>query len=169
MMSPWIERPVEISNLLNPAFAGVLLRKAVEGYRSEAEAGMPVELAFLVMPIGLHPGTAKRLPARPSSTPLHAWLQREENRDVIVRFEERVGSLAPFTREAIIFAAQRRVLDIDEGGRIVPGAEGLRGFTAFKNSGAEIKDAISHCLFVGRWLALSGTPATIYSLLGVRP
>ena len=169
MMPPWTERPVEISNLLNPAFAGVLLRRSVDGYKSEAEGGMPIELAFLVMPLGLHPATARRLPSRPASTPLHAWLQREENRDVLVRFDERVRSLAPFTREAVIFAAQRRVLDIDEQGRMIPGAEPLRGFARFKNSGDEVKDAVNHCLFVGRWLALSGTTATIYSLLGVRP
>ena len=107
MMQPWSERPFEISNLLNPAFAGVLLRKSVEGYSAQARDGMPVELAFLVMPLCLHPGTVRRLPARAASTPLHAWLQREENRDVLIKFDERVRSLAPFTREALIFAAQR--------------------------------------------------------------
>ncbi len=169
MIPPWTERPVEISNLLNPAFTGVLLRRSVDGYKSEAEGGMPIELVFLVMPLGLHPATARRLPSRPTSTPLHAWLQREENRDVLVRFDERVRSLAPFTREGMIFAAQRRVLDIDEMGGVIPGVEPLRGFSTYKTCGEEVKDAVNRCFFVGRWLALSGTTATIYSLLGVRP
>jgi ABC-3C biological conflict system middle component len=65
MMPPWNKRPAETANLLNPAFVGVLLRKAIDGYTAESEAGMPFELIFLVLPLSLHPPTAARLPSGP--------------------------------------------------------------------------------------------------------
>src|SRR5947209_3522225 len=37
MMQPWSERPTEVANLLNPAFLGALLRKAVDGYAEKSE------------------------------------------------------------------------------------------------------------------------------------
>ena len=33
----------------------------------------------------------------------------------------------------------------------------------------EIKETLNRAEFVGRWFALSGTPVTILTLLGVRP
>jgi hypothetical protein len=168
-MSPWTERPTEVANLLNPAFVGVLLRKAVEGYTDEAEMGLPYELAFLVVPLCLHPNTMSRLPARAASTPLHAWLQREENRDVLVSFGDRVSSLVPFTREAIVFAGQRGVITFNDSGRLQIGDAPLRGITTYPNTSDGIKQAVRRAEFVGRWFALAGTTTTVFSLLGVRP
>jgi hypothetical protein len=169
MMSPWAERPTEVANLLNPAFVGVLLRKAVDGYTAEAEMGLPFELAFLVVPLCLHPATVSRLPARAASTPLHTWLQREENRDVLVSFGDRVSALVPFTREAIVFAGQRGVITFDDTGRLQAGDGPLRGISTYPNTSDDIKQAVRRAEFVGRWFALAGTTTTIFSLLGVRP
>jgi Family of unknown function (DUF6521) len=168
-MNTWAERPTEVANLLNPAFIGTLLRKAVEGYAEETESGLPFELAFLVIPLCLHPDTVSRLPARAASTPLHIWLQREENRDVLVSFGDRVSALVPFTREALVFAGQRGVIAFDDSGRLRPGDAPLRGITTYPNTSDDIKQAVRRAEFVGRWFALAGTTATIYSLLGVRP
>lgn len=169
MMRPWTERPTEVANLLNPAFAGALLRTAVKAYGDEAQKGMPFEVAFLVLPFCLHPGTANRLPARAASTPLHAWLQREENRDVLVQFGERTSGLVPFTKEALLFASIRGVLTFDQDGLLQPGDAKLRGITSYQNSGEEVKQALRRAEFVGRWFALAGTTETIFTILGVRP
>ncbi len=169
MMSAWGERPTEVANLLNPAFVGVLLRKAVEGYVEEADNGLPFELAFLILPLCLHPETVSRLPARAASTPLHTWLLREENRDVLVSFGKRVSALVPFTREALVFAGQRGVIVFDDAGRLRAGDAPLRGITTYPNTSDDIKQAVRRAEFVGRWFALAGTTATIFSLLGVRP
>lgn len=107
MMPPWNDRPTEVANLYNPAFFGVLLRKAIERYTEEAKAGMPFELLFLVPPFCLHPATANRLPRSPSATPLHVWLQREKNRDVLVSFAQRATAIVPFVREALLFCCER--------------------------------------------------------------
>ena len=173
MMSPWTERPTEVANLLNPAFVGALLRTAVEGYIGEGGSGMPFEVAFLVMPFCLHFGTASRLPARAASTPLHAWVQAEENRDVLVSFADRVSALVPFTREALVFAANRDVITIDSAGTLQTGSAVWPKLTSYsnsyRNSGEEIKEAIRLAEFVGRWFALAGTKETLFTILGVRP
>lgn len=169
MMGPWDERPTEVANLLNPAFAGALLRLGLDGFSREAQAGMPFELAFLVLPICLHSGTTSRMPVSPSTTPIHAWLQRDSNRDMLISFPERLRSLVPFTREAILFAAQRGVISIADDGLLRAGPSRLRGITAYRNSGVEVREAARRAEFTGRWFALSGTTSTIFTLFGIRP
>jgi hypothetical protein len=162
----WADRPTEVANLLNPAFTGAVLRMAVSGYFREANVAMPFELAFLIFPFALHEATRSRLP-RAVSTLLHTWLQ--ENRDVVVRFAERTRSLVPFTKEAIVFACQRGVLTVDDEGAILSGGATLKKVASYKTISDEIKEALNRAEFVGRWFALSGTPVTILTLLGVRP
>jgi len=50
-----------------------------------------------------------------------------------------------------------------------PGDEKLKKITAYKSISDDIKEALARADFVGRWLALSGSPITILTLLGVRP
>jgi hypothetical protein len=166
MNMAWAERPTEVANLLNPAFTAAALRMAVSGYFREANVGMPFEIAFLVFPIALHEATRNRLP-RSVSTLLHTWLQ--ENRDVVIEFPERTRSLVPFTKEAIVFACQRGVLTIDDEGALHAGDAPLKKLASYKAVSDEIKEIFNRAEFVGRWFALSGTPVTILTLLGVRP
>lgn len=166
MKIAWAERPAEVANLLNPAFTGAILGLAVSGYCRKANAGMPFELAFLLLPIALHEATRNRLP-RAVSTLLHTWLQ--ENRDVVVQFHERTRSLVPFTKEAIVFACQRGVLRVDDEGALHAGKEQLFKVASYKAVSDKIKATLNRAEFLGRWLALSGTPVTILTLLGVRP
>ena len=63
LLAEWGQRPQDVANLLNPAFDGLLLYRAVAGYEQENEGGMPFELAFMVLPFVLHQPTRKRLPA----------------------------------------------------------------------------------------------------------
>lgn len=167
MMETWSERPRDLASLLNPAFTGILLRSAVDGYVREAGVGLPYPLAFLVLPLSVHRQTAERLP-RGISTMFQSWLQ--ENREVLVGFPDRAKSLLPFTREAIIFAGQRGALSITDDGSLVPGEKKLKGISPYKTkSHDEVKEAVRKSEFVGRWFALAGPPPTVYSLLGVRP
>lgn len=173
MMKPWPERPTEVANLLNPAFAGALLRTSVESYVKAGESGMPFEVAFLVLPLCLHTATVARLPQSAVATSFHMWLQREENRDLLIGFGDRVAALVPFTREAILFTTSRGVVVFDADGRLIEGNAAWPRLTSasnpYRNSGAEIKESIRRAEFVGRWLALAGTTAFVFSILGVRP
>jgi hypothetical protein len=165
----WEERPVEVANLLNPAFLGAILRKSIDGFVEQSPEGMPYEVAFLVLAFALHPGTARRLPPRAASTPLHMWLQRDENRDVLVALSDRITALAPFVREAVIYASQRKVIEITDTGYLKPGPNKLSGITAFRNSDHEAKEGLRLGEFTGKWFSLAGSTATIFTLPGVRP
>jgi Family of unknown function (DUF6521) len=73
-MTPWTERPIELANLLNPAFCGFLIRSAAASYKESKPEGMPFALAFLVLPLVLHVSTRKTLP-RSVRTTLISWLR----------------------------------------------------------------------------------------------
>jgi hypothetical protein len=166
MLKTWPERPQDVSNLLNPAFLGLLTYRAVGGFKREKSTGMPFELAFLVPPLVLHGATRVRLP-RSITTSLPTWLQ--EHRDTLVEFGRRTRALVPYAREAIEFLLERSVLEFDDQGHLDIGTGTIRGVTRYQQTSEEIEDCYKRAEFVGRWLALGGNSATIYVLFGIRP
>jgi hypothetical protein len=52
-MKRWDQRPFEVKNLFNPAFCGLVLFRALQGYEEENQDGMPFSLALLVLPLCL--------------------------------------------------------------------------------------------------------------------
>ena len=166
MLNAWDERPQDVSNLLNPSFLGLLLYRAVHGFKKESAAGMPFELIVLVLSFVLHGATRNRLPAT-ITTRLPTWIQL--NRDALLEFAKRTHSLLPYTKEALSFLAERGVLVFDENGRIDIGASKLTAVTQYQQSTDEIAACYKRAEFVGRWLALAGSPTTVFMLLGIRP
>jgi Family of unknown function (DUF6521) len=63
-MRRWEDRPQEVAHLLNPAFCGQVIYECALSYAAQSERGMPYALAFLVLPIVLHPGTQKTMNSR---------------------------------------------------------------------------------------------------------
>ena len=53
-MKHWNERPIEIRNLFNPGFCGLVLFRAVAGFHEVDEGGMPFSLSLLILPLCLH-------------------------------------------------------------------------------------------------------------------
>lgn len=161
-MTPWDDRPPEVANLFNPAFCALLLRHAVKDYARERGEGMPLGLAALVLPVVLHGRTRDALPAS-TITHLHAWL--EDNPEVQVGLAQRVDSMAPYTREATLFALQRRVLSVADGLLTAPSVR-LQAYTP--DPGSEAESCIRRAGFLGRWFAKNGSPATVLALWGLR-
>ena len=91
-MKPWAERPTELAYLFNPAYCGLLLREAIDGYNAEKPEGMFFPLAFLVLPVVLHRHTRELLP-RGITTALQPWLQ--EHPQVHVTMVEQPGNSRP--------------------------------------------------------------------------
>ena len=114
-MQSWKKRPVEYANLLNPAFCSILLHNAVKGYQQEKNRGMPYPLLFLVLPIVLHRSTREALPKR-IVTRLHIWLQ--ERPEVRVGFGDRSRDLVLYTKEAITFGMQTKIISIGKQGNL---------------------------------------------------
>jgi hypothetical protein len=94
-MIAWEERPIEVANLLNPAFCALLLRGTVLEYAKTASAGMDFPLVFMVLPIVLHKATREALP-KTTISKFHAWFQ--EHQALRIGFSTRVQQLAPFAR-----------------------------------------------------------------------
>ena len=163
-MLPWEKRPIEVSNLLNPAFCSVLLRGAIRAFQEEADEGMPYALSFLMLPIVLHKLTRQALP-RTIRTRLHVWLQ--DRPEVRVDFAKRTRDLVPFTKEALIFGIGCDFFTIDESGRLVVVRRGSRRFPWA--SGTEPHVCYKKAEFVGRWFAQTGDPTTILTMWGIRP
>jgi len=162
-LPPWETRPIEVANLLNPAFIAVLLRQTSIGYQSEVQDGMPYALPFLTLPLVLHKPTRESLPSTTRTT-LHTWLVSQPR--LQVGFYERTRGLVPFVKEGLIFGLSSGQLTMMESGcllapkarqRRLPWPTDSEPFVCHKK--AE---------FVGRWFARAGTIDTIFTLLGVQ-
>ena len=162
----WDERPQDVANLLNPAYVGTLVYRAVVGFGDEANRGMPFPLLFLVPPFVMHEGTRGRLP-RSIATTLPTWLQ--DHKDIIVEFGKRTTTLVPYTRESVLFLLDRNILSFDDNGDFIRGNANPKGVTKYQKISETVQQSYRRAEFVGKWLARSGSPMTIYALLGVTP
>lgn len=166
-MQLWSKRVIEEANLFNPAFCSVVLAKAAREFHKKANRPLPFALAVLVLPIVLHQGTRAALP-HSTITSLLTWVQ--ENRHQLVEFSKRVSSLMPITREAILFGVSHQNLALSSDGDL---SLGPKYQAATEKRTALFTDEVRECIdragFIGRWFAVGGTVATIYSAWGIRP
>ena len=163
-MRPWEDRPIEIANLLNPAFCGEVLSRYIRKYEEVSEQSSPYALSFLVLPIVLHRRTRESI--SPSTREqMHVWLQSHQ--EVRVGFAERAKQMVPITKEAIAFLLQIGAVAVDEKGGIRPLTFKRRRVES--QEGGEVGDCYKKAETVGRWFARGGTPTTIYTMWGVRP
>ncbi len=165
-MKTWAERPTELAYLFNPAFCGWVLREAIEGYASVQATGMPLPLAFLVLPVVLHQATRERLPGA-VTTKLHVWLQ--EHPEVRIQFAERTKELASFTREGLLFLGTRGQLRITDDGDVTIVGKLGRGKAELLQGSDEIRECLARSKFLGRWFATAGSLATVLQNWGVCP
>jgi hypothetical protein len=163
-MTTWNVRPVEVANLLNPAFCGEILRLCIKEYSKVSSTAFPYPLTFLVLPIVLHRKTRECIGER-GTMHLHVWLQSHP--DVRVGFAERAHELIPFTIESLAFLLQVRALGITpQGGLAVPG---LRRPANIGPPQGEVADCYRKAILVGRWFARAGSSSNIYTMWGVKP
>lgn len=165
-MVAWEQRPVEIANLLNPAFCALLLVDSSDGYRANYDGGMPYAIAFLILPLVLHDQTRETLP-RTTRTDLHVWLQNHPE----VRYEagRRIVQLIPYTKEALIFGMHHGLINIDGQGALLVQRGMSRRTVPSLHSSSEILVIRKRAAFLGRWFAKLGDPIAIYAMWGIRP
>lgn len=162
-MKRWDQRPVEIRNLFNPAFCGLILFRALSGYEEEDQRGMPFSLALLVLPLCLHKRTRDVLQHGNRSYLLKVV---STNPELLVGFAGRASDLLPFTFEALGFLMQIGTFRVEESGRLKALPDGVR-------KGIAGTDETISCQRVARYLgrefARVGDRSTLYMTLGVRP
>jgi hypothetical protein len=165
-MTPWRERSIEERTLLNPGFCAMLIWHAAQGYASEREAPMPIELSFLVLPFVLHRETRESLPSN-IRTSLPTWLA--EHPIARTRLGERASMLRAFTKESLIFGGSYGLLSLAEDGVYANAAMKKRVNAGLKSTSDEVRECAKRAEFLGRWLEKAGGPETVMALLGVRP
>jgi hypothetical protein len=162
-MKPWAERPVEIRNLFNPAFCGLILHRALKGFEEVDSRGMPFSLSLLVLPLSLHRDTRETLALHPKT---HLLTTIEANPQILVDFDMRVRDLLPFVHEAFGLLAQQGCLSVSPSGELRTVKRSLRSQIAGTTESVSCQRIAR---YVGREFAQIGDRATVYTTLGIRP
>lgn len=168
-MNAWKERTHEERNLLNPAFCSTLLWHAAKGASENSNslrASLSFNEAFLILPLVLHQKTRESLPTRVSPS-FPVWISA--NPLIIASLPERAKSLVSYTKEAIAFGGSGGIFRI-EGPEIEIQPEPASNIRAtMRRTSAEVQQCMKKAEFLGKWFAHTGSPETIFTLLGVRP
>lgn len=153
----WHERSQVPAAYLNPAFIAAVLAAAARGYQSERGRLMVWPLAFVVGPLVLHRSTRQALP-RNMATHLSVWVSRQPL--LHAGFAARARELVPVVREGLRFGLRHDILTLEAGG-----LTGSRGSTR----DVQLHALLNSARLVGRWLAKTDRPATVFALFGVEP
>lgn len=162
-MKPWVRRPVEIRNLFNPAFCGLVLHRALTGFREKGEKGMPFSLSLLILPLCLQQGSREILQTGNRSYLLKVIADHPE---LLVGFGRRCTDMLPFTFEGLGLLMHVGAIRVTEEGMLLPG-DGRVLKTV--NGSEESKTCQRVATYLGKQFALIGDRGTIYTTLGVRP
>jgi hypothetical protein len=162
-MKRWDARPVEIRNLFNPAFCGLILFRALQGYEEENPDGMPFSLALLVLPLCLHKDSRQVIADRPRSYLLKTV---EENPQLLVGFADRATDLMPFALEAFGLLMERGCFVVSQDGRLKTVPDQVR------KSVTGTRESISCqrvARIIGKEFARIADRVTVYTSFGIRP
>ena len=160
-MKAWSERPAELAYLLNPAFCGVILHEFFYWYQKASDRDVPYALAFLPLPIVLPARTRETLAG---TRQLQSWISANE--PVRIELGRMTRDMLPFTREALVFLAQRKLVQLTADGDFhVPTR--LRGLNA--TAKGETLEMIQAAARLAKLAANAGNPDTVYVQLGLRP
>lgn len=127
---------------------------------------MPYALAFLVLPLVLHPATRSTMQG--STRHFQVWVST--NQQIKLGLAQRARSLVPHSREAITFLCQTKAAQVSEIDCSLKIAKKLRrlargGLTPTEDS----REAIAKAAILGKWFARVDSTATIYASLGLMP
>ncbi|MGB7547314.1 MAG: three component ABC system middle component [Terracidiphilus sp.] len=162
-MKRWDQRPFEIRNLFNPAFCGLILFRALQGYEEENPDGMPFSLTLLVLPMCLQKDSRQVIADNPRSYLLKTV---EKNPQLLVGFANRARTLLPFAFEAFGLLMERDCFVVSQDGRLktVPGR--------VRKSVTGTSESISCqrvARIIGKEFARIADRVTVYTTFGVRP
>ena len=162
-MKPWDQRPIEYRNLFNPAFCGLVLNRAFQGYEELNDDGMPFSLSLLVLPLCLHAETRNVIGVNSRARLLKTV---EGNQQILVGFAVRAKNLLPYTLEALGLLTHLECIEVDISGRLKTEPKSVRA----KVSGTpETVECQRVARVVGKEFARIADRVTIFATIGVRP
>lgn len=163
MSTATIARPVEEEALFNPAFMSLLLREGAKqhGDRSGGD-GLPVSLAYLIVPLALHRRTRESLPSN-VRTQMGEWVRAHPA--VLTDLASRARSLRPLVSAGVCFGLRYGVL---HGERGVLDAGTVKRRPRNMPQSADVAACLASAGFLGRWFAQQADPATTLAVWGLR-
>lgn len=162
-MKRWDQRPFEIRNLFNPAFCGLVLFRAMQGYEEEDYRGMPFSLSILVLSLCLHQDSREVIAGSPRSYLLKTT---EKNPQLQVGFAIRVTDMLPYTFEGLGLLVERGCIIVASDGRLQTVANRVRK----KVTGTdETKSCQRVARIIGKEFARIADRVTVYTTFGIRP
>lgn len=162
-MKRWDRRPIEIRNLFNPAFCGLVLFRALQGYEEEDTRGMPFSLSLLVLPLCLHKDSREVIAGSSRSYLLKT---AEKNQQIMVGFPDRAAQMLPYALEGFGLLMERGCLVVAEDGRIQTVPDKVRKTTKGTDETVSCQRVAR---IVGREFARIADRATVYTTFGIRP
>lgn len=162
-MKRWDQRPFEIRTLFNPAFCGLVLFRAMQGYEEEDHRGIPFSLSLLVLPLCLHKDSREVIAANSRSYLLKIT---EKNPQVQVGFPGRATTMLPYTFEGFGLLMERGCISLSDDGRLQTVSDKVRKSVTGTN---ETKSCQRVARFLGKEFARIADRVTVYTTFGIRP
>ena len=162
-MRVWDQRPIEVRNLFNPAFCGLVLLRAMVAFQEEDERSIPFSLVPLILPICLHKQSREVLAPNTKSYFLKLVANHPQ---LLIGFGARAQDTLPFTLEALGLLHQLGTMQVRPDGRLKANLEGVRKSITGSDETQEIQKVAK---YLGKEFARIGDRATIYATMGVRP
>ncbi|EOE1184434.1 three component ABC system middle component [Proteus mirabilis] len=162
-MKQWDQRPFEIRNLFNPAFCGLVIFRALNGYEEENSRGMPFSLSLLVLPLCLYKSSREII-----ANNLRSYLLKttEMNPEIMIGFAERVTQMLPYTFEGFGLLMERGCITITDDGCIQSVSNKVRKSIRGTD---EIVTCQKVARIIGREFARIADRTTVYTTFGIRP
>lgn len=162
-LPPWDARSPIPAAMFNPALIGATVATAANQYEDIAGFPMPWPLVFLVSPLVLHTPTRDALP-RSVATSLAKWAG--DNAVLIAGFPARAQQISPYVREGIRWSLREGTIEIAEGSTL---RSQLEPQIVPRTAPGDLPFIYRASGLVGRIFGRTGTAATIYEALRVRP
>lgn len=162
-MKRWDQRPFEVRNLFNPAFCGLVLFRALQGYEEEDLDGIPFSLALLVLPLCLHKDSRQVIAASPRS---HLLKTVEMNPQLMVGVANRASDLMPFALEAFGLLMERGCFVVSQDGRLKTMPGKVRKTVIGTNESISCQRVAR---IIGKEFVRIADRVTVYTTLGIRP
>lgn len=162
-MRRWDQRPFEVRNLFNPAFCGLVLFRAMQGYEEEDPRGIPFSLSLLVLPLCLQKDSRQIIAASPRSYLLRVT---EKNPQMHVGFADRTAVMLPYALEAFGLLMERGCIVVEPDGRLRTVPEKVRKTVTGTE---ETKSCQRVARIVGKEFARIADRVTVYTTFGIRP
>lgn len=162
-MKRWDQRPFEIRNLFNPAFCGLVLFRAMQGYEEEDARGMPFSLSLLVLPLCLHKDSREVI-ARSSRS--YLLKITEKNPQLQVGFADRVTAMLPYAFEGFGLLMERCCISVAPDGRLKTASDKVKKTVTGTD---ETKSCQRVAGIVGKEFARIADRVTVYTTFGIRP